>query len=266
MRVNEFYQIADALAPKALSDEYCTRYGAYDNSGVLIDTGDKITGILCSLDLSHGAIDKALQTGANLILTHHPAIYGKIADIKADEYLGEKIIKCVKNGVSVVAMHLNLDCANGGVDECLAQGVCRSAGGAQPVCEIMHSLSTGGYGRAYDIESIALSQLVENIKKTFTTSRVLVYGNERKTVKRVASFCGSGADEQAIAFAVSQGADIVVSSDFKHHIIQLAIEKGLGVIALTHYASECYGFEKYYQKIRLSVPVPCEYYADETML
>ena len=266
MRLNEFYQIADALAPKALSDEYCARYGAYDNSGILIDTGDRIKGVVFSLDLSHGAIEKALQTGANLILTHHPAIYGKIADIKADEYLGEKIIKCVKNGISVVAMHLNLDCVNGGVDECLAQGVCRSAGREQSVCEIMHSLERGGYGRAYDIGNIPLRDLVENIKKTFKTSRVLVYGDEEKKVGRVASFCGAGADEQAIAFALSQGADIVVSSDFKHHIVQLAIEKGLGVIALTHYASECYGFEKYYQKIRLSVPVPCEYHTDENML
>jgi len=57
-----------------------------------------------------------------------------------------------------------------------------------------------------------------------------------------------------------------VSSDFKHHILQLAVEKGLGVIVLTHYASETYGFEKYYQKIRSSISLPCVYHVDEIML
>ncbi|MBQ7879293.1 MAG: Nif3-like dinuclear metal center hexameric protein [Clostridia bacterium] len=266
MRLNEVYETLDALAPKSLSDEYCARYNAYDNSGILIDTGDAIKGVAFSLDLSFAAIEKAIETGANLIVTHHPAIYGKISEIKADDRLGEKIIKCVKNGISVIAMHLNLDGAQGGVDESLARGVCFSAGGNEPVCTVMHPLTAGGYGRAYNVPLITLGMLANNMKQTFSTKRVLVYGNERKRVSRAASFCGAGADEGAIEFALSQGADVVVSSDFKHHVLQFAMEKGLGVIALTHYASEHYGFEKYYQKIRSSVPVPCVYHTDEIML
>ncbi|MBE5752026.1 MAG: Nif3-like dinuclear metal center hexameric protein [Clostridiales bacterium] len=266
MRLNEVYGILDTVAPKSLSDEYCARYGAYDNSGILLDTGDEIKGVLFSLDLTKTAIDKALQTGANLLVTHHPAIYSKIADIKASDYLGEKIVLCLKNGISVIAMHLNLDCADGGVDACLTVGVSESAGGQQPVCAVMHTLSLGGYGRAYDLPSITLGNLAKNMEKTFSTSRVLVYGDEKKEVKRAASFCGAGADEDAIAFAIAQGADVVVSSDFKHHILQLAVEKGLGVIVLTHYASETYGFEKYYQKIRSSISLPCVYHVDEIML
>ena len=59
MKLNEFYQVADGFAPKALSDEYCKRYGAYDNSGILVATGDEITSVLFSLDLSLNAIEKA---------------------------------------------------------------------------------------------------------------------------------------------------------------------------------------------------------------
>lgn len=268
MRLSEFYKIADALAPKTLSDEYCARYGAYDNSGILLDSGEEIKGVLFSLDLSFAAIDRANGAGANLIVTHHPAIYGKIGDIRVSDFqpLGEKIVKCLKNGASVISMHLNLDGAIGGIDECLAMGVAASAGGTLANSEIMHPLCSGGYGRAYDIREIALGELAENIKKTFSTARVLTYGDGAKRVKRAASFCGAGADEAAIEFAVSQGADVVLSSDIKHHILTLAAEKGLGVIALTHYASENYGFEKYYQKIRQSVPVPCVYHTDENLL
>ena len=166
-------------------------------------------------------------------------------------------------------MHLNLDCANGGIDESLMQGVSKGL----EVCEtekdlqIMHELSSGcGYGRAYNILETPLHELEENIKKQFQTERVLAYANGKKAIQRVASFCGGGADESAVEFAVQQNADVMISSDFKHHVLTLAKEKGLAVIALTHYASENYGFNKFYKKICQGVSLPCAYHVDEDLL
>ncbi|MBQ8684557.1 MAG: Nif3-like dinuclear metal center hexameric protein [Clostridia bacterium] len=265
MRLNEFYEIAERYAPKALSDEYCERYGAYDNSGVLIDTGEEIRGALFSLDFSLAAIERAIAVGANLIVTHHPAIYGKISDIVISDFqpLGKKLVKCLKNGISVISMHLNLDGAEGGIDESLMQGVC---GGKGSNVAVMQPLSKGGYGRAYDIEERTVNALVSQMKNTFSTERLAVYGDREKRVRRVASFCGGGADEAAVEFAVKEGAQAMISSDFKHHILTLAWESGLSVIALTHYASERYGFEKYYEKISQSVALPCVYHTDRELL
>ena len=270
MKLCEFYKIINEIAPKALSDEYCEKYGAYDNSGILVDAGEEITGVVFSLDLTFAAIDKAIQNKANLIVTHHPAIYGKIDGIRAGDFepLGEKLVVALKNGISVISMHLNLDAAAGGIDESLAQGVCLSAGAGTRSMQnvgIMHPLSLGGYGRAYDVEKTSMERLIENIKKTFKTESVCVYG-KKKEIGRVASFCGSGADAESVAFAYAQGADAIISSDFKHHVITLALEKNLTVITLTHYASENYGFEKYYQKIRQSIALPCAYHTDEILL
>ena len=78
MKLSEIYALADEFAPKRLSDEYCARYNAYDNSGILVDTGADIRGVLFSLDLSFGAIREAKAAGFNLIITHHPAIYAPI--------------------------------------------------------------------------------------------------------------------------------------------------------------------------------------------
>jgi putative NIF3 family GTP cyclohydrolase 1 type 2 len=69
-----------------------------------------------------------------------------------------------------------------------------------------------------------------------------------------------------VKFACEQGADVMISADFKHHILALALEKGLAVIQLTHYASENYGFEKYYQKIRRQTEIPCVFHTDEQLL
>lgn len=268
MKLSEIYELANSIAPKALSDEYCREYGAYDNSGVLVDAGEEIKGAVFSLDLSYAAIDEAIARNANLLMIHHPAIYGKISEIKADDptLLGGKLVKCLKNGISVVAMHLNLDGAEGGIDETLAQGICASAGGTLKGAELMHALSQGGYGRAYEINETPFEVLAENMKKTFSCSRMLSYGDGERKIRRVASFCGAGADEENILFAKQQGADAIVSADFKHHLIALARELGLCVIALTHYASEQYGFEKYYQKIRQRVEIPCALHVDNDLL
>ena len=106
MKLCEFYKIANELAPKTLSDEYCEKYDAYDNSGVLIDVGEEITGVLFSLDLTFAAIEEAIEKKANLIVTHHPAIYGKIDGIRAGDFkpLGEKLVLALKKGISVIAM------------------------------------------------------------------------------------------------------------------------------------------------------------------
>ena len=272
MKLSEIYKIADEIAPKALSDEYCARYGAYDNSGVLVDTGDEIKSVLFSLDLSNAAIEKAVATGANLIITHHPAIYGKIDGVRVNDFspLGEKLVKCMKNGISVLSMHLNLDNAIGGTDESLQEGICLACGmeskGAGTRSTLMHPLQNGGYGRAYEVNEITLSAFAENMKREFSTDRVLVYGEMDRKIKKVASFCGGGADEGAVAFACKEGADVIVSSDFKHHVLTLASEKGLSVVVLTHYASENYGFKKYYEKIRRGLEIPCGYHTDENLL
>lgn len=281
MRVSDFYKILDEIAPKRISDECCTAYGNYDNSGVLIDTGREITGAVFSLDFSYAAIERAKALGANLIVTHHPAIYGKLSGLRVDGDPTEgKILDCIQNGISVISMHLNLDMSYGGIDEWLAYGIMRSANVACGAGKSDENIETaiagtrstmwrvdgGGYGRAYPIAETTLCNLVENVNKELSTKRTLVYGVGEKTLKRAASFCGAGGDYESVAFAKAQGADVIVSSDFKHHVITYALELGLCVIVLTHYAAENYGYKKYYEKICQRTDVACVYHVDESLL
>ena len=276
MKLSEIYKIIDeGFAPVALSHEYCKRYGAYDNSGILVDTGDEITGALCTLDLTGAAIDEAISLGANLIITHHPVIYGKISQVCNFDPLGKKLVRCIRNGISVLSMHLNLDLAQGGIDESLQQGICKATGTPsveeeklmQPLTvEGKNGPQAGAYGRSYAISPCTLASLKEGLSKEFSTERIACYGNMEREIKRVASFCGAGVDEGTIRFAAQSGADVIISSDYKHHLIGLALEEGLSVIALTHYASEEYGFEKFYERIRQTLELPCALHTDDIML
>ncbi|MBR2341509.1 MAG: Nif3-like dinuclear metal center hexameric protein [Clostridia bacterium] len=265
MKLIDFYKILDGVAPKSISDEYCASYGAYDNSGILVDSGEEVKKAVFALDLSKAAIARAKSFGANLIVTHHPAIYGKISDVKADTDLGGKLVECIKNGISVISMHLNLDCANGGVDESLADAVAKASSTPFGERKINHVLSLGGYGRVYDVQPCLASELAKGLGKELSSQKVLVY-NENKKISRVASFCGAGGDDEGLRFARKMGADVMISSDFKHHVIAAAVEAGLAVIAITHYSSENYGFKKYYEKIIGQTDVACEFFTDESLL
>ena len=265
MKLNDFYKILDGIAPKSISDEFCLKYGAYDNSGVLVDTGEDVNKAVFALDLSNAVIARAKELGANLIVTHHPAIYGKISDVKADTPLGGKLVACIKNGISVISMHLNVDCVDGGIDESLMGAVLQASATMESEATINYRLTLGGYGRAYDIQPCSVAELAKGLGSVLSSNRVLVY-NENKTVSRVASFCGAGGDEEGVRFALEEGADVMISSDFKHHVISMAVEAGLSVIVLTHYASENYGFKKYYEKIIKQTDVVCEFFTDESLL
>lgn len=265
-KLNDVFAALDAAAPKALSDEYCQRFGAYDNSGVLLSPAGEVTGAVFALDLTDMAIDLAQRLSYNLIVTHHPAIYQKLGCLCEDDALSKKVLRCARLGIGVVSLHLNLDCANGGVDESLAFAVCKVTGKNQLDATLMDRVGgTEGYGRAYDVNETDAKTLFEGLKKELGAHNAYFFDAGKK-IRRVASFCGAGADESSVKFALSQGADAVVSSDFKHHILLALVEAGISVIAPTHHATEEYGFRKFYEKISQSLGVCCAFCADERLL
>ena len=254
MRLKNVYDAVDELAPFALSKEYCDTYNFYDNSGILIECGE-VKGVLCSLDLSLRAVEEARRAGANCIVTHHPAIYRPLSSLKE----GSAVLACARAGIGVISAHLNLDSAPGGIDEELMLGL----GGRS--CEIMHTLSEGGYGRVYGVEEQPLSAFVGRAKAHFSTERVTVYGD--RPVGRVASFCGAGLDDATVAFAVGHGADTVVSSDGKHHLIAALAEAGVNVVLMTHYASENYGFIRFADNLKQKIKgTPVHVFTDERLM
>lgn len=259
MTVEEVLHILEEkVAPVKLSDDFCAKYKLYDNSGIILNGGDSVNGILFSLDLSEAALSKALESGCNLIVTHHPAIYGGVSriDVKLDSK-SRALSGCIKNGVSVISMHLNFDVAPYGIDYFLMKGL----GGAD--CKLSALVEGGGYGRVYEVEPKPLSVYLRQVAEEFKTHRAVCHGETSITVKKVASFCGAGCDDASIAFAKANCCDLFVSSDLKHHEIAELVESGISVLQLTHYSAEAYGFNKIYQSIKNYIDAPSSFFFDE---
>lgn len=245
----------EQVAPVSLSDEFCKKYSLYDNSGIIVNAGGDISGALFALDLSEKAIDEAKRLGYNLIVTHHPAIYGGIKRLDAvNDPQTRALSECLKRGISVISMHLNFDSAPNGIDYYLMRGL----GGKN--ANVLCKLDNGGYGRVYDIEPQTFSDYKKYVAQEFCSDKILFYG-ENKTIKKVASFCGAGCDDNSLAFAIKNGADAFVSADMKHHEIIGLLQRGINVIHMTHYASENYGFNKIYRDVK-NGELPSAYFND----
>ena len=236
--LQEFFGVLDKIAPLKYSLMQIEK-GDYDNSGILVKMHDSVNMALFSLDLSTFAVEKAKRLKCDTVITHHPAIYHpvKSLDINGDT---AAVALAIKYGMNVISMHLNLDVAEGGIDDGLYIGL----GGKS--CRFLNGLDDKAhYGREFAVSG-TLAEFKKRINKEFGTKKTLVYGSFKSRAGVVASFCGGGA-EYALSYVRGGGkADTIITSDMPHHVLKELTERGKQVIILTHYASENYGFKRFF--------------------
>ncbi len=233
MKLKEIYELIDRFAPFELSQTYEKKCNFTDNSGIIVGTEADITNVVFALDLTDKTIEYAQWMKAGLIITHHPAIFYGIKKIDG------VLLKAASSGIGVISCHLNFDVAEKGVDYFLAKGI---SGADDKDIEILDPLLSGtGYGRRYPINT-SLEELAENIEREFAT-KVNVYGDKTAFIKKAASFCGSGLNEETLSYP----ADVYISADIPHHVLVEAVKNGKRVISMTHFASENYGMKNIYK-------------------
>ncbi|MAO66485.1 MAG: Nif3-like dinuclear metal center hexameric protein [Balneola sp.] len=93
----------------------------YDNVGLLVGDPDASTSsILTCLDVTEAVVAEAIEKGCELIVAHHPLIFGKIGSINPTDEQGRIIYKLIKNDIGLLVAHTNLDAALDGVSFVLA--------------------------------------------------------------------------------------------------------------------------------------------------
>ena len=93
-------------------EELCPKSFAcdWDNVGLLVgSSGKEVHTIALALDATSEVIKEAVEKGADLILTHHPLIFGGVRNITDSDYVGKRILELVKHDISCYAMHTNFD-------------------------------------------------------------------------------------------------------------------------------------------------------------
>lgn len=94
---------------------------SYDNAGLLTGEGSTIcSGVLITLDCTEAIIDEAIERGCNLVVAHHPPIFKGLKRLTGRTYVERTIIKAIRMGVAIYAIHTNLDNVITGVNKIIA--------------------------------------------------------------------------------------------------------------------------------------------------
>lgn len=225
MKCNEIIEILEQLSPKRFACEW-------DNVGLMAGSADSdIHKILVALDCDDAAVEKAVSIGADLIVTHHPLIFGGLKHVTADDLTGRRIIRMIQNHISCYAMHTNFD-VKGGMAQLAADMIgIKNVEPLEIICE------GEGLGRIGTWEEIlTVGQWAERIKQVFGLPTVCVYGNLENEVSKVAISPGSGKDY--VSCSNQKGADLLITGDITHHVGIDAVAQNLAVIDAGHYGIE----------------------------
>ncbi len=95
---------------------------SYDNSGLQVGLPEKeIRAALLTLDVTGDVIDEAIETGCDLIISHHPLIFSGIKKITGKSFTDRIIFKAIKNDIAIYSSHTNLDVHSSGVSIKMAE-------------------------------------------------------------------------------------------------------------------------------------------------
>ena len=207
--IEQVHQAVGAWAPWDTAEEW-------DNAGLLVRCSGEVTGVLCALDITREAIEAAKAAGCNTIVSHHPVVFRAMKSFDEQGVL-ETLLR---EGVSAVCAHTNLDKAAGGVSETLARRVG------------LASLRMDGFCCVGDLpEPVAAREFAAHVGKALSTHVKFTRGDAQ--VHTVCAVSGAGGDMFADAAAL--GADCLLTGEASHHE---GLDSPIPVIAASHYATE----------------------------
>jgi dinuclear metal center YbgI/SA1388 family protein len=224
---------------KRLNKEYPLQLAeSWDNVGLLVgDDEREITKVQISLDATEEVIDRAIEVGANLIITHHPMIFSGLKNITSKNFMGRKILKLIENKIAVYSMHTNLDSANGGLNEYIVQKLGVTTSKILDERKDFENNSLGGLGRIYTLETpTKLGEYLEVVKDRLSIETIRVVGDLDKKIKKIAIINGSGASY--LNKINKLGVDLFITGDIKYHEGLDAREMGISLFDIGHYESE----------------------------
>ena len=233
MTIREFYVALEQRLPRSLSWDW-------DNDGISCapDLDAPVTGILIALDPTEDAVEAAIQSGCNVLLTHHPMLFRGLKTVDGHDTGSRKVIRMIQSGITAMAFHTRLDAADGGVNDCLAAAL-----GLCDVEPFGDNANPAGkpIGRVGNLPAeLPADEFIETVK-TALGLPALVFAGCGKPVRRVAVVGGAGDDD--IFAAVAAGADTYITGELRYHQLCDAPYGDINLIMAGHYHTEAPALE-----------------------
>lgn len=229
--VTDIFRFIDQIAPFGTQEDF-------DNAGFLVGRRDRgVRKILVALDITLEVADEADRWGADLIVAHHPIIFQPVKSITDETVTGRVLLELLECGVAAICAHTNLDAAQGGVNDCLAEALGLTGIGQLSQAGVDAQGRPYGIGRVGTVHRPGLSaaEYAAFVKERLNSPGVrFVSGG--KPVQRVA--VGGGACGSMLEDAVAQGCDTFVTADLKYNQFLDAKALGLNLLDAGHFSTE----------------------------
>jgi len=229
----------------------------WDAPGLLSgDPGSAVSRIHLAVDAVLETVDEAIESGAQLLVVHHPLLLRGVTSVAEDRYKGAAIARLIRAGCALVAAHTNADIVARGTSAVLAERLGLSD--TRPIVPSLDpALGLGRVGRFAEPTTLgALARSLADLLPA-TASGVRVAGEYDRPVATVALCAGAG--DSLLSHPEVVGADVYITSDLRHHPASEASENarvagGPALIDVSHWASEWLWLEVAAEQLRTALP------------
>ena len=227
--VNDILAYIESIAPRYMKE-------SWDNVGLLCGSKTApVTKVLVALDPFEHVCKEAAAWGAELIVTHHPIIFQPMKSVTDETSIGRGIMELIRNGISAINAHTNLDQTPGGVNDVLAQTL-----GLDHI-SVIHPAGVDENGNEWGLLhcGVVPEQPLEDflgLVKDKLHCQGIRYVNGGKPVRKVA--VGGGSCAGGMLDALDAGCDTFVTADIKYNQFWDAQDLGLNLIDAGHFHTE----------------------------
>ena len=187
----------------------------------------KVNFILLCLDFDDTVLDivKKMDKKPDMILTHHPFIYGPRGRVlKHDEYKARTVEAIDKLGIPVYSMHTNFDTGRDGMNDALAEAL-----GLLDIKPLEKAPMARGGKLPHKMEIHDFARLA-NERFHVSYSELVHAGKDE--IERVAVVGGAGS--RYFEVAMDEGYDIFISGDAPHHVRRDMITRKFNYLNMFH--------------------------------
>lgn len=222
MKINDILTKLDEMFPLNCQE-------SWDHSGLQLgNTYQDVKKILITLNVDETTIQQAIDSGTNLIISHHPFLFHAVQTIDTSTIFGKNIAQLLNHQICVYSMHTNYDALR--MNRLLLEKI---------GCQMIEAVDNSGIlciGKMP--EAIPFDDFLIRLKKTFSLTYLRWCGHDPKMVKKVSFCAGSGHDFMNQALAIS---DVYVTGDLNYsHAMDIILKSHGAVIDVPHFIEEAF--------------------------
>jgi dinuclear metal center YbgI/SA1388 family protein len=236
--VRDVVRVLETAYPPELAE-------SWDAVGLVCgDPDEPVRRVLICVDPVESTVDEAIETGAQLLVSHHPLLLRGVHGVAADTSKGRAVHRLVRAGAGLFCAHTNADSADPGVSDALAAAIGLTVRG--PLRPHENGTGSTGLGRIGELSTPEpFAEFVRRVADALpeTAAGVRGAGAPDRLIRTVA--VSGGAGDSLLATAVRAGVDAYVTADLRHHPASEHLEAATvgqrtvpALVDVAHWASE----------------------------